>query len=84
MMDDAVKPFRSRTSIFDLPSWESPCDLTKICVYRKDGKCESPRICKGNSDAACHRMLNRDVLAMLRGSEDAAKKRFLEKIGQPS
>lgn len=72
--------FRSRTSKFDLPNWETPCDLTTACVYRQSGRCDQPRTNKGNGDAACHRMNNKDVLAMLNASERASAARFADKI----
>lgn len=61
-----------RVSLLDLPSYPSPCGLEKPCAYRQDGYCDDPRINKGNGDAACHRMLNRDVLAMLRSTAAVA------------
>lgn len=72
--------YHSRTSIYDLPNWEMPCDLTRACVYRQYGRCDQPRTNKGNSDAACHKMLNRDMLSMLNASEAASRERFLQKI----
>ena len=35
------------------------------CVYNLAGMCDEPSINKGNGDASCHRMNNKDVLAML-------------------
>lgn len=65
----------SRVSASNLPNSTSTCAVAnpdgseKWCPYR-DGNsyCDEPRTNKGNSDAACHRMNNKDLL------------RFLEKI----
>ena len=48
----------------DLPSSSTACPMTQ-CVYCQSGRCDEASINKGNSDAACHRMSNKAVLAML-------------------
>jgi hypothetical protein len=55
----------SRVSKFSLPSWPSACSKS-VCVYNTDGVCDNVRINKGNSDAACHSMNNKDVLKIIR------------------
>lgn len=55
----------SRVSRRSLPMTPRRCELANACVYRKDGICDEPQINKGNGDAACHRMNNKDVLAAL-------------------
>jgi hypothetical protein len=49
----------------DLPGSPVECSIDRPCVYRVRRLCDEPRINKGNSDAACHRMSNRAVLAAL-------------------
>lgn len=44
----------------------SACTCPFECVYREDGICDDPSINKGNSDAGCHRMNNRNLLEALR------------------
>ena len=52
-----------RTRRSALPSSRTRCPLADRCVYgRDDGYCDDPQINKGNSDAACHRIPNRDML----------------------
>lgn len=55
-----------RIGLRNLPRTAAKCGVPKTCVYR-DGKgiCDMPRINKGNSDSACHKMNNKDVLAAL-------------------
>lgn len=63
----------SRVSIDDIPDYPKVCRVPKMCVYRglkaralvAAGWCEEPRTNKGNSDAACHRMNNKDLLKLL-------------------
>ncbi len=56
-----------RTSIRDVPNVPCRCTVPKPCVYRYDGiMCDEPRINKGNSDAACHKMNNRDLILRLK------------------
>lgn len=40
-----------------LPRTPRVCALPMPCVYRESGVCDDPRNNKGNSDAACHRMV---------------------------
>lgn len=55
-----------RVSRGQLPRSPRKCGVHKACVYKDaDGVCDSASINKGNSDAACHRMNNRDVLSAL-------------------
>lgn len=49
----------------DLPRSLTPCPMGQ-CVYCQAGRCDDAATNKGNSDAACHRMTNRKVLAMLK------------------
>jgi hypothetical protein len=44
-------------------------------VYNQAGICDEPRINKGNSDAECHRFLNKAVLAMLGVDENLRPKK---------
>ena len=55
----------------DLPRTSAACPMTQ-CVYCKSGLCDEATINKGNSDAACHRMTNKAVLAMLTRAVRAA------------
>lgn len=58
----------SRVSIGEIPCYPKVCRVPKPCVYRQGeigGWCDEPRINKGNSDAACHRMNNKDLLKLL-------------------
>jgi len=57
----------NRVSILRLPRSDSPCPRAD-CVYNKDGICDDPSVNKRNGDASCHRMANKDVLSMLKGS----------------
>ena len=42
------------------------CAVPGACVYRAEGSvCDEPQINKGNGDAACHRLGNRDLLDRL-------------------
>jgi hypothetical protein len=55
----------SRVTIKMIPATLTKCPLHG-CVYNsKLGFCDNPRINKGNSDAACHRKTNRDLLMLL-------------------
>lgn len=60
---------RTRISALCLPISPSRCPRVE-CVYNSFGVCDEPRICKGNGDAACHQMSNRDLLKLL---TDAAR-----------
>ena len=55
----------SRVSSRMLPGCPMFCSIGKDCVYRVSMICDDPRNNKGNGDAKCHRMNNRDVLAAL-------------------
>jgi hypothetical protein len=55
----------SRVSKRAIPTTPRMCSVPKPCVYRVNGWCDEPRICKGNGDAACHRMNNKDLLPQL-------------------
>lgn len=57
-----------------LPHRPTPCPRTG-CVYNQAGICDEPRINKGNSDAECHRFLNKAVLAMLGVDENLRPKK---------
>lgn len=48
----------------DLPQ-PAFCPLTR-CVYNLGTTCLEPRVNKGNSDAACHKMSNRELLTHIR------------------
>lgn len=54
-----------RVSIHQLPKRNAICSMKVECVYRVDGVCDEPRINKGNSDSACHKMNNKDLLPLL-------------------
>ncbi len=49
----------------ELPDSSMRCALPGACVYRANGVCDEPQTNKGNSDAACHRMGNRAIYALL-------------------
>lgn len=51
----------SRVSIYAISMKPMRCVLSAPCVYRENGVCDSPRTNKGNSDAACFKMSNRDL-----------------------
>lgn len=55
----------SRVSIYAVPNEPRRCTVTAVCIYRPDGICDEPRVNKGNSDSACHKMNNRDLLVEL-------------------
>lgn len=56
----------TRVSINSLPRKPAKCAINKACVYKDAaGICDAAWVNKGNSDAACFRMNNRDVLASL-------------------
>lgn len=65
--------FRPRVSIRDIPDYPKVCRVPAMCPYRgltatttaRASWCEEPRTNKGNSDAACHRMNNKDLLNLL-------------------
>jgi len=55
-----------RVSIREIPSCPMFCWVSRLCVYRSTKICDDPRLNKGNGDAACHRMNNKDLLPLLR------------------
>lgn len=63
----------SRVSKLDIPNYPMACSVQRMCPYRgleattlaRSTWCEEPRTNKGNSDAACHRMNNKDLLKHL-------------------
>ena len=63
----------SRVSKRMLPGMPRFCTLAVQCVYRVNGICDEPQINKGNGDAACHRMNNKDVLAALKPLAEVPK-----------
>jgi hypothetical protein len=60
-----VSVARIRIQRSDIPDQPTPCAWPNACVYRKDGVCDEPRTNKGNSDAACNRMTNKQLLIYL-------------------
>lgn len=54
-----------RISIRQFPKRNAKCSMPVECVYRANGICDVPRINKGNSDSACHKMNNKEVLPFL-------------------
>lgn len=55
-----------RVSKRQLPSTATLCLIRRTCVYRDcSGLCDDPQINKGNSDAGCFHMNNKDVLTLL-------------------
>lgn len=61
---------KPRISRHQLPDEFVKCAVPKDCPYMtSNGYCdEGPRHVKGNSDAACHRMSNKDLLGYLPSS----------------
>ena len=47
----------------DLPINANVC--SKNCIYSEKGVCGEPQINHGNSDASCHTMTYKEVLALL-------------------
>jgi len=54
-----------RVSIRTIPSCPMFCSIGQGCVYRIALICDEPRINKGNFDAKCHSINNKDLLAAL-------------------
>lgn len=58
-----------RVSIYSIPTEPMICTVNKNCPYRAGLVdriiCIDPRIAKGNSDATCHKMANKDLLSFL-------------------
>lgn len=49
-----------------LPDGFVKCGVPHDCPYMSsNGYCDDPRTAKGNSDAACHRMGNKELLEYL-------------------
>lgn len=49
-----------------LPNEFVKCAVPRECPYMSsNGYCDDPRINKGNDDAACHRMSNKQLLEYL-------------------
>lgn len=65
----------SRTSLYAVPIKPMRCSFPKACPYhhRPGDVCDSPRTNKGNSDASCHRMNNRDLIGYLKSPHDIGK-----------
>lgn len=63
--ENIVSIGRIRIQRSDLPLGPAVCPMPMPCVYRKDGICDEPRINKGNSDAGCWDVSNREVLRCL-------------------
>lgn len=61
---DVPRHTGSRVQSYMLPNTWTQCK-TQRCVYNTGGWCDMPRINKGNSDAACHRMSNVRLFAWL-------------------
>lgn len=54
-----------RYSRSDLPAGGTGCSV-QHCIYNTwGGWCYTPNICKGNSDAICHRWSNKKLLETL-------------------
>ena len=49
-----------------LPNEPCACAHRLPCVYRVNGVCDEPRTNKGNSDAACHKSGNREIMLKLK------------------
>lgn len=65
-----------RVSKYSIPNEQSRCPRT-TCAYNSHsrgcfdgGTCDEPRINKGNSDADCHSMSNKDLLALLKEAKE--------------
>lgn len=54
-----------RISARMLPNTPRVCTLGKPCVYLVGTVCDEPRTNKGNYDAACHRVNNKNLLPHL-------------------
>jgi ABC-type dipeptide/oligopeptide/nickel transport system ATPase component len=54
-----------RIQLRNLPRQPTECRFTMACPYRVERICDDPSVNKGNSDAGCHKMTNRLVLAAL-------------------
>jgi hypothetical protein len=57
---------KTRLQRSDIPDAPTPCAWPNACVYRDEsGICDEPRTNKGNSDAECHKMPNRQIIGYL-------------------
>ena len=57
----------NRVTVYMLPSASTLCRIAVNCPYRDThGLCDEPRINKQNSDSACFKLNNKDVLSALR------------------
>lgn len=55
-----------KVSKMKLPDTLTRCAVPRACPYMDSiGNCDAPRTAKGNSDAACHRMGNAELLEYL-------------------
>lgn len=54
-----------RVQLHQIPRDWCACRVAASCVYRVEGNCDTPRINKGNSDAACYRFSNAATLKNL-------------------
>jgi hypothetical protein len=52
-----------------IPNTPCRCTLTE-CVYNDAGECDAPRTNKCNSDAACHKAMNKNLLLILTKIEE--------------
>jgi hypothetical protein len=57
-----------RVQWYEIPRTPRPCvyGAARNCVYCENGICEDPQISKGNGDAKCHRLSNKEVVKMLK------------------
>lgn len=59
----------TRISRHHLPDTFVKCAVPRDCPYMtSNGYCHDPRTAKGNSDAACHRMSNKELMDYLPSS----------------
>lgn len=57
---------RKRVQLSDLPTGFVKCAVPRSCPYMSsNGYCDDPRTAKPNSDSACHRMSNKELLEYL-------------------
>ena len=60
----------TRMQRYMLPGIPTRCSLARDCVYRVAGVCDEPKVNKGNSDAACYGMSNKDIADRLEPLSD--------------
>lgn len=53
-----------RVMLRHIPNTPCKCPVVQ-CVYNEQGECDDPRTNKGNSDADCHKTLNKNLLLIL-------------------